>query len=176
MLRSGVRFSSAPPSITKNIQHDYAEGELSSMNENIPDPADFITKGAVLERTIAIGEDRVITFMGADLRVYETPSMIADMEYACRDLLFQNLPFGWDSVGVVVNIRHLAATPIGEKATVKATIEEISGRRVRFQCEVHDSVEIVGDGVHERFIVNIERHRARVVSKKKRMRQRESGN
>ena len=145
------------------------------MNKKIPDPTGSVTKGAVFKRTITIGEDRVITFMGADLRVYETPSMIADMEYACRDLLFQNLPSGWDSVGVVVNIRHLAATPIGENATVKVTIEEILGRRVRFQCEVHDSVEIVGDGVHERFIVNVDRHRARVVAKKERMRQCESG-
>ena len=63
-----------------------------------------LTEGLSLERTIQIGEDRVITFMGDDLRVYETPSMIADIEYACRDLLHENLPDGWDSVGVVVNI------------------------------------------------------------------------
>ncbi len=123
-----------------------------------------------MERTITVGEDRVITFMGDDLRVYETPSMIADIEYACRDLLFENLPSGWDSVGVVVDVRHLAATPMGEKVIVKVTIEEISGRRVRFQCEVRDSVEIVGDGIHERFIVDIDKLRARVVAKKKRMR------
>lgn len=129
-----------------------------------------IDKGVKLERTITVGEDRVITFMGDDLRVYETPSMIADIEYACRDLLFENLPSGWDSVGVVVDVRHLAATPMGEKVIVKVTIEEISGRRVRFQCEVRDSVEIVGDGIHERFIVDIDKLRARVVAKKKRMR------
>ncbi len=129
-----------------------------------------IAKGVKLERTITVGEDRVITFMGDDLRVYETPSMIADIEYACRDLLFENLPSGWDSVGVVVDVRHLAATPMGEKVIVKVTIEEISGRRVRFRCEVRDSVEIVGDGIHERFIVDIDKLRARVVAKKKRMR------
>ena len=123
-----------------------------------------------MKRTITVGEDRVITFMGDDLRVYETPSMIADIEYACRDLLFENLPSGWDSVGVVVDIRHLAATPMEEKVIVKVTIEEILGRRVRFQCEVRDSVEIVGDGIHERFIVDIDKLRARVVAKKKRMR------
>ena len=139
------------------------------MSEKILDSSS-IDKGVKLERTITVGEDRVITFMGDDLRVYETPSMIADIEYACRDLLFENLPSGWDSVGVVVDVRHLAATPMGEKVIVKVTIEEISGRRVRFQCEVRDSVEIVGDGIHERFIVDIDKLRARVVAKKKRMR------
>lgn len=139
------------------------------MSEKILDSSS-IDKGVNLERTITVGEDRVITFMGDDLRVYETPSMIADIEYACRDLLFENLPSGWDSVGVVVDVRHLAATPMGKKVIVKVTIEEISGRRVRFQCEVRDSVEIVGDGIHERFIVDIDKLRARVVAKKKRMR------
>ena len=126
-------------------------------------------KGVYLERAITIGDDRVITFMGDELRVYETPSMIADIEYACRDLLFENLPSGWDSVGTVVDIRHLAATPMGEQVVVKVTIEEISGRQVHFRCEVHDSVEIVGDGIHERFIVDIAKHRARVLAKKRKM-------
>ena len=51
--------------------------------------------GISLERDIRIGEDRTISFLGDELRVYETPSMIADIEYACRDLLFDNLADGW---------------------------------------------------------------------------------
>lgn len=129
-----------------------------------------VRKGLNLEREIKVGEDRVITFMGDDLRVYETPSMIADVEYACRDLLFENLPDGWDSVGALVDIEHLAATPLGESIVVSVTIDEIDRRRVRFACTVSDSAELVGRGIHDRFIINIERHRQRVLSKRAAMR------
>ncbi len=128
-----------------------------------------LAEGLSLERTIQIGENRVITFMGNDLRVYETPSMIADIEYACRDLLYKNLPDGWDSVGVVVNIEHLAATPMLQEVRVDVEIEEILNRRVRFKCEVHDAVELVGRGMHERFIVEIDKHRGRVMAKRENM-------
>ena len=129
-----------------------------------------VRKGLNLVREIKIGEDRVITFMGDDLRVYETPSMIADVEYACRDLLFESLPDGWDSVGALVDIEHLAATPLGESVVVSVTIDEIDRRRVRFACTVSDSAELVGRGIHDRFIINIERHRQRVLSKRAAMR------
>ena len=129
-----------------------------------------VRKGLNLEREIKVGEDRVITFMGVDLRVYETPSMIADVEYACRDLLFENLPDGWDSVGALVDIEHLAATPLGESVVVSVTIDEIDRRRVRFACTVSDSAELVGRGIHDRFIINIEQHRQRVLSKRTAMR------
>ena len=131
--------------------------------------SESLTEDVSLERTIQIGEDRVITFMGNDLRVYETPSMIADIEYACRDLLYEKLPDGWDSVGVVVNIEHLAATPMLQEVRVRVEIEEILNRRVRFNCEVHDAVELVGRGIHERFIVDIDKHRRRVMEKRENM-------
>ena len=125
-----------------------------------------LTAGLTLKREITVGEDRVITFMGKDLQVYETPSMIADIEYACRDLLFENLPKGWDSVGFLVDIKHLAATPQDEVVTVDVTIEEIQNRRVRFVCKVSDSKELVGEGIHDRYIINIDRHRKRVLEKR----------
>lgn len=126
--------------------------------------------GLALRREITVGEDRVITFMGKDLQVYETPSMIADIEYACRDLLFEKLPKGWDSVGTLVDIRHLAATPQDEVVTVDVTVEEIQNRRVRFMCKVSDSEELVGEGIHERYIISIDRHRKRVLEKRSLMR------
>ncbi len=129
-----------------------------------------VTVGQTLRREITVGEDRVITFMGKDLQVYETPSMIADIEYACRDLLFENLPKGWDSVGTLVDIRHLAATPQDEVVTVDVTIEEIQNRRVRFVCKVSDSEELVGEGIHDRYIISIDRHRKRVLEKRSLMR------
>ncbi len=129
-----------------------------------------VAVGLELKREIEIGEDRVITFMGKDLQVYETPSMIADVEYACRDLLFENLPAGLDSVGTLVDIKHLAPTPQTQSVTVHVKIGEIDRRRVRFICEVHDSEERVGAGLHDRVVIDIKKHRLRVLEKQARMR------
>lgn len=125
-----------------------------------------LAEGMKLERKIEIDQCRVITFMGDGLRVYETPSMIADMEYACRDLLHQRLPPGWDSVGVAVDIEHLAATPMGATVSVAVEIIEIIDRRIRFGCAVHDSLELAGRGIHERFIINVDNHRRRLAVKR----------
>ena len=124
-----------------------------------------VATGLKLSRTISIGEDRVITFMGDELRVYETPSMIADVEYACRDLLFEHLPQGWDSVGVLVNMEHLAPTPLGHDVVIVVEIQLIHKRRVSFECEVFDRLELVGSGRHDRAIISVDRHRPRVLDK-----------
>ena len=130
---------------------------------------DQVSVGLKFTRDIEVDESRVITFMGDDLRVYETPSMIADMEYACRDLLHQNLPVGWDSVGVIVDIEHLAATPMHEIVSVQVEIVEIKNRKIRFKCEVMDTLETVGRGYHDRFIINVDNHRTRVLEKRSKM-------
>ena len=130
---------------------------------------DQVSVGLKFTRDIEVDESRVITFMGDDLRVYETPSMIADMEYACRDLLHQNLPVGWDSVGVIVDIEHLAATPMHEIVSVQVEIVEIKNRKIRFKCEVMDALETVGRGYHDRFIINVDNHRTRVLEKRSKM-------
>jgi len=120
-------------------------------------------------RKIEIAEDRVITFMGDDLRIYETPSMIADIEYACRDLLFENLPAGFDSVGVIVNIKHVAATPIGQSVWVTVKIEGIEKRTVQFNCQVRDRIDLVGEGIHTRAIVSVDKHCVRVAQKREQL-------
>ena len=164
MLRSGVRFSSAPPHhITIKIP------EFNLMMTKDQPNFDQVSVGLKFKRDIEVDESRVITFMGDDLRVYETPSMIADMEYACRDLLHENLPAGWDSVGVIVDIEHLAATPMLEIVSVQVEIVEIKNRRIRFKCEVRDALEIVGRGYHDRFIINVDNHRTRVSEKRSKM-------
>ena len=132
--------------------------------------------GQTLERQIEVGPDRVITFMGDDLKVYETPSMIADIEYACRDLLVECLTEGWDSVGVVVNVDHLAATPMNELVKIKVAVDDIIGRTVVFSCEVADAVELVGRGLHKRHIINVERHCRRVLDKRATLRKSNAAN
>lgn len=127
-----------------------------------------------LVRDHTVDETRIIKFLGDEMRVYETPSMIADIEYTCRDLLFEHLPPGYDSVGTVVDIKHLAATPMNETVRVQVEIEEVDGRRVQFKCEVYDALELVGSGRHDRFIIDIEKHRQRLNDKRAKLATRQS--
>ena len=67
------------------------------------------------------------------------------------------LPEGHLSVGVEVNVRHLAATPIGDTVTAKATVIEVVDKLVKFEVEAHDSAHLIGSGTHTRAVVELER-------------------
>lgn len=118
----------------------------------------MIEIGAVREETITV-EDRVaINFMGLEnARVLATPQMIQHMEITSRNLLFPMLEPGFDSVGTVVNVKHLGAAPISTQVTFRSEIASVDGRRVTFHVEARDGLEKIGEGTHERFVVHIER-------------------
>ncbi len=106
-------------------------------------------------RRIVVDKTRTISFMGEALRVYATPWMVSDVEYACRDLIFHHLDEGEDSVGVHVEIEHLAPTPLGEWVDIAVTVAAIDGRRVTLDFEARDAAEVVGRGRHTRFVVDM---------------------
>jgi len=83
--------------------------------------------------------------------------MIALMENAAWRAVADQLEPGYVTVGTVVNIRHLAATPLGQQVRATAKLIEIDGRRLVFQVEAYDEQRQIGEGRHERFIVNLER-------------------
>ncbi len=114
---------------------------------------------------IHVDEDRTIAFLGADMRVYSTPSMVNDVEYACYRLIQSHLDPGESSVGVHVAVDHLGPTPLGEAITVRVTVAEVDGRKVSLNCEVHDAAECVGRGCHVRFIIDVARHAERLAKK-----------
>ena len=97
--------------------------------------------------------------------VYATPHMIMAMEIACTDLLAGFLPPGWVSVGAVVDVKHLAATPEGFTVTVTARVVEATGSLVTFEVEAHDGVDLVGKGRHSRAPIQTERFMAGVARK-----------
>jgi predicted thioesterase len=97
--------------------------------------------GLSVKREVTVDAERCIGFMGKEGAVYATPRMVSDVEYTCRDYLLQHLDEGEDSVGAHVSIDHLAATPMGLKVSVEATIVEVDRRRVTFEFTVHDPVE-----------------------------------
>ncbi len=88
--------------------------------------------------------------------VYGTPMMILAMEIASGAAIAPHLPQGWVSVGSEVNIRHLAATPVGRTVVATSRVIAIEGRSVLFAVEAHDGERKIGDGTHRRGAVNLE--------------------
>ncbi len=122
--------------------------------------------GLATKRELVVDESRCIGFMGKEGMVYATPRMVSDVEYTCRDYLLEHLDPGEDSVGAHVSIDHLAATPLGLKVTVEASIVEIDRRRVTFEFTVTDPIEPCGRGRHVRFVVETAKSRERLAAKR----------
>jgi fluoroacetyl-CoA thioesterase len=99
------------------------------------------------------------------VEVYATPQMIALMEQACADLAQACLPPGQTSVGTLVNVTHIAATPVGHTVRSEAELVEVDGRRLVFAVVAYDETEKIGEGRHERFIIDQERFMGRVAQK-----------
>ena len=120
---------------------------------------DFDIKlGTKNERRIKVSHNQTTSFLWEGENVFSTPSMISEMEETCRLLLkeqFLKVDSEWDSVGTIVNINHTAATPVGAEIILKAEIIGVDGRRVQFKVSTEDNLEQIGEGKHERFIINI---------------------
>ena len=99
------------------------------------------------------------------LPVYATPSMIALMEKCASECVAPHLEEGKASVGTMLNIKHVAASPIGIEITCNATLTEIDGRRLVFALEAYDEKGLIGEGTHERFVIDTERFMAKCQSK-----------
>ncbi len=89
--------------------------------------------------------------------VLATPYMIAFMEHTASECVREFLEPGYTTVGTMVNVKHLASTPVGMVVTSTAKLVKADGRRLVFDVEAHDDIETIGEGKHERFIVNAER-------------------
>lgn len=125
-----------------------------------------ISVGASAKRCIVVTPELTVRHAYPSLpEVYATPQMIYLMELAAADAIVDLLPQGWGSVGTLVDIKHLAATPVGLEVTAKATVVSVSERIVRFACQAHDGHELIGEGWHERAAVDLERFVKGVTSK-----------
>jgi fluoroacetyl-CoA thioesterase len=97
--------------------------------------------------------------------VYSTPAMIALLEAATINALDGHLDDGQTSVGTRLDVNHTSATPIGMAVKASATLKEVDGQRLVFEVSASDEVEVIGEGIHERFIVDRERFEQRVRDK-----------
>jgi predicted thioesterase len=122
--------------------------------------------GIKAETTLTVSPDLCVYFMGTDdSRVLGTPYLIYNLEITARNAVLPHLEAGFDTVGTLVNVRHLAATPLGMQATFQAEVTSVEDRRVTFKVEAFDEKEKIAEGVHERTVINVARFAARVQSK-----------
>jgi fluoroacetyl-CoA thioesterase len=90
-------------------------------------------------------------------QVFATPMMVTAMENAALNAVRDYLDPGESAVGTVVNVRHLAATPVGHRVTAEAVVTKIDGRRIEFTVSARDDIEEIGNGTHERMVVDMAR-------------------
>lgn len=98
--------------------------------------------------------------------VFATPEMVRLMERAAVHALAPHLAPGQQSVGTMVNVRHLAATPLGATVTAQAELVAVDGRRLTFKVSAHDGTELIGEGLHERALIDLARFEAKVQAKR----------
>lgn len=98
-------------------------------------------------------------------QVFATPMMVTIMENAALNAVRDYLDPGESVVGTVVNVRHLAATPVGHQVTAEAVVTKVDGRRIEFTVTAHDEIEEIGHGTHERMVVDMARLTRRLLAK-----------
>lgn len=124
--------------------------------------------GTVGEYKTQVTGDITISFMGVEAtRVLSTPEMIRLMERTCRDAVLPLLESGHDTVGTHVNVYHRAAAPLGSHVTFRAEVLGTADRRIQFRVEATMDQEKIGEGTHERAIVNVEKFAARQAEKRR---------
>ena len=99
------------------------------------------------------------------IRVLGTPVMINLMEAAALDAAERFLPDGHQSLGIELEVSHVAATPVGMAVRATAEVTKVEGRTIDFRIEAHDEVDLIGKAVHRRIVVNVERFDKRVRDK-----------
>ena len=126
-----------------------------------------IKPGATAEIGLTVTEDKTAHAMGnRGVHVFATPFVIGLLEDAAGAVMRPHYPPGGGSVGTMVEMKHLAATPVGMKVRAKATLLESDGKRYLFSVEAWDEKEKIAEGRHERFVVpDMERFLARAMKK-----------
>jgi fluoroacetyl-CoA thioesterase len=115
---------------------------------------------------IVVGDEHTAPRVGSGMvAVLATPVMINLIEAAALAAIEHLLPEGYQSLGTVLNIRHIAATPVGMKARAVVEVVKVEGRTIHFSVECRDEKDLIGDGTHQRMVVNVAKFAERVQRK-----------
>jgi len=121
-------------------------------------PVADIAIGAEGEASVVVTREMTVRHFHPGMpEAYGTPFLIYLMELAASQAIQASLPSGWVSVGVDVNIRHLAPTPVGRTVTAKARVTAVGDKLISFDVEAHDGVSLIGRGTHSRAPVDLAR-------------------
>jgi fluoroacetyl-CoA thioesterase len=125
-----------------------------------------LTPGLEGHAEIVVGEEHTAPRIGSGrVRVLATPVMINLMEAAALDAVENLIPAGHQSLGTHLDVRHIAATPVGMGVRATAKLISVDGRTLEFRVEAHDERDLIGDGSHTRLVVNVARFDERVQNK-----------
>jgi fluoroacetyl-CoA thioesterase len=122
--------------------------------------------GLIGEASAEVTPDLTARHLGSGtVSVFASPEMIRLMERAAVNALKPYLAAGQQSVGTMVHVRHLAATPVGATVTARAELTSVDGRRLTFKVTAHDGTDLIGEGTHERSLIDLARFEAKVRAK-----------
>jgi len=125
-----------------------------------------IVPGLIGTAEIVVGPEHTAPFVGSGrIAVLATPVMINVIEAASLAAVEHLLPSGHQSLGIHLDVSHVAATPVGLRVTATAEVIGLEGRTIKFRVEARDEVETIGGGTHERVVVSVERFDERVQRK-----------
>src|SRR5262245_61515772 len=125
-----------------------------------------IKPGTVGSAELVVDEEHTAPRVGSGkVHVLATPVMINLIEAAALAAIEHLLPPGYQSLGTRLDVRHIAATPVGMKISATARVTRVDGRSVAFAVEARDEKELIGDGTHERVVVNVAKFDQRVQRK-----------
>jgi fluoroacetyl-CoA thioesterase len=131
------------------------------MNENAK-----LAPGLLGHAELIVRDEHTAPRIGSGrVRVLATPVMINLMEAAALDAAENLIPDGFQSLGIHLDVRHIAATPVGMRVRASAKLIKVDGRRLDFAVEAHDEKDLIGDGLHQRIIVNVTRFDQRLAAK-----------
>ena len=125
-----------------------------------------IKPGTTGTSELVVREEHTAPRVGSgEVHVLATPVMINLIEAAALAAVERLLPPGYQSLGTLLNVRHIAATPVGMRVRAVATVQRVDGRTIYFTVEAHDERELIGEGTHERVVVNVAKFDQRVQRK-----------
>lgn len=123
--------------------------------------------GIMGKQTIMVTEDKTAAVMGSGtLPVFATPAMIALMENTAGESVAGELEDGQGTVGTLIDVKHVAATPVGMEVICETKLVEVDRKRLVFEVKAYDAAGVIGEGIHERFIIDNEKFMAKAESKK----------
>jgi fluoroacetyl-CoA thioesterase len=125
-----------------------------------------LATGAKGVADLIVGSEHTAPHVGSGkIAVLATPVMVNLMEAAALAAVEAHLPQGYQTLGIRLDVSHIAATPVGMRVRARAELTQVNGRQLSFRVVAEDEAEIIGEGSHERVVVNVERFDRRVQEK-----------